>query len=182
MGLFSDLLKGKVSESDLNKLKDTVKKTIGDVETGIKKAADNLSDGTLQNMKQAQEQRNAERAERAAAYAAEQAKYETMPAEENQYNYGGDYKAYFSQVFNENFPGYGISSESTYQGRATVFTFTQGGAVRLKVELLSETSSVQKLRKECEAQGIAYLRFYYNHEGWWNTKSYVVDRVRNALG
>ena len=152
------------------------------METGIKKAADNLSDGTLQNMKEAQEQRNTERAERAASYAAEQAKYENIPAEENQYNYGGDYKAYFNHVFTEGFPGYGISSESTYGGRATVFTFTQGGAVRLKVELLSETSAVQKLRKECASQGIPYLRFYYNHEGWWNTRSYVTERVRKALG
>ena len=31
------------------------------------------------------------------------------------------------------------------------------------------------------AQGIPYLRFYYNHEGWWNTRSYVTRRIANAL-
>ena len=32
------------------------------------------------------------------------------------------------------------------------------------------------------AQGIPYIRFYYDHEGWWNTKSYVIRRTSEALG
>ena len=27
-----------------------------------------------------------------------------------------------------------------------------------------------------------YLRFYIDYEGWWNTRAYVDDRVKKALG
>jgi len=108
--------------------------------------------------------------------------YEVIPAEECQYNYSGSYAQYFEHVFSEDFPGYLLSRESTYNGRATVFTFRQGGRKALVVELLSENSSVTKLRKACAAEGVPYLRFYYDHDGWWNTRSYVSGRVRAALG
>ena len=36
--------------------------------------------------------------------------------------------------------------------------------------------------QECAAAAIPYLRFYHNHDGWWNTRAYVTQRVRGALG
>ena len=69
-----------------------------------------------------------------------------------------------------------------YGGNTTVYTFTDGGRVVLVVELLSRKSSPVKLRQSCRQQGIPYLRFYYDYEGWWNTRAYVNDRVRKALG
>jgi len=108
--------------------------------------------------------------------------YEAEPAEECQYNYDGSYAQYFEHVFSEDFPGFLLSRQSAYDGRATVFTFRQGGRKALVVELLSERSSVTKLRRECAAAGVPYLRFYYDHAGWWNTRSYVSGRVRAALG
>ena len=52
----------------------------------------------------------------------------------------------------------------------------------LVVELLSQGSDAYRLRKQCRADGIAYLRYYYDHEGWWNTKAYVIECTRGALG
>ena len=51
----------------------------------------------------------------------------------------------------------------------------------LIVELLPQRSSVYKLRRDCATMGIPYLRYYYDHEGWWNTYSYVTERTRAAL-
>ena len=47
---------------------------------------------------------------------------------------------------------------------------------------MSENSEANKLRSACRAQGLPYVRFYYDHDGWWNTRSYVVSRTRAALG
>ena len=61
------------------------------------------------------------------------------------------------------------------------FTFTQGGRKALVVEIMSESSASQKLKNQCAAEGVPYLRFYHDHPGWWNTRSYVVRRVTDAL-
>ena len=53
---------------------------------------------------------------------------------------------------------------------------------RLVVEIKSENSEAQWLRNACAAERTPYLRFYYNHDGWWNTREYVDTRVRQALG
>ena len=106
----------------------------------------------------------------------------TMPDEENQYNFPGTYVEYFDKVFTENFPGYEIRSEAAYNGRATNFYFTKDGSLALVVELLTEKSAVTALRKRCKANGVPYLRFYYDHPHWWNTKAYVLDRTERALG
>ena len=108
--------------------------------------------------------------------------WEKMPEEENQYSFDGTYIEYFDKVFREAFPAYDISHAPDPRMRATVFTFTKGGAKALVVELKSERSSAQRLRNECRAAGIPYLRFYYDHSGWWNTRSYVEGRTRKALG
>ena len=104
-----------------------------------------------------------------------------MPAEENQYNFSGNYVKYFNHVFTEDFPGYDISYEQPPKSSSTVFTFRQAGRRVLVVELKSRTSESQRLRNQCTEEGIPYLRFYYNHPGWWNTRAYVDHRTRSAL-
>ncbi|WP_297957900.1 hypothetical protein [uncultured Ruminococcus sp.] len=104
-----------------------------------------------------------------------------MPAEENQFNFNGTYKEYFRDVFMNEFPQYSIVSADSNNGRATVFTFNLGVKKALVVELLSEKSSAYKLREECKREHIPYLRYYYDHHGWWNTRAYVAERTRKAL-
>ena len=105
-----------------------------------------------------------------------------MPAEENQFNSGKRYDDYFMSVYRAEFPGYEITCENLRGGSAAVITFRKDGAVRLIVELLSQSSGAQKIRRECRKSGTPYLRFYYNHDGWWNTRAYVTQRTGNALG
>ena len=105
-----------------------------------------------------------------------------MPAEENQFNSGLPYKDYFKRVFEEAFPQYEIQMLSSNRGKdAALFIFRQGGTVRAMVEVISESSSVQAVRKQCAREGTPYCRFYYNHHGWWNTKRYVTARVGAIL-
>lgn len=105
-----------------------------------------------------------------------------MPSEENQYNSGLNYQAYFSKVFDEAFPSYQIDKEDIRDGRAMSFTFSQGGVKKLVVEVISERSNPNKLREDCRKQHVPYLRYYYDYDGWWNTKSYVTRRTSKALG
>ena len=103
------------------------------------------------------------------------------PAEENQYNFKGTYVQYFEKVYTEEFPEYRIEHEEENKLKSSVFTFWKDGEKALVVELLSETSARKKLRQECADNNIPYLRFYYNHKGWWNTRNYVVSRTKDAL-
>ncbi len=105
-----------------------------------------------------------------------------MPAEENQFNYSGSYEQYFTHVFEEEFPNYEVRKAVALRSDSTVFTFWQGGRKALVVEVMSQNSSAKKLRSDCARDGIPYLRFYHNHDGWWNTRSYVTKRVQGALG
>lgn len=107
--------------------------------------------------------------------------YDHIPAEENQYNSGLTYLEYFEKIFREDFPDYDISREDAEPWRRYVYTFSQAGAAKLVVELMTENSSVRKTRNACLKTGTPYLRFYFDHEGWWNTRKYVVDRIRGAL-
>ena len=104
-----------------------------------------------------------------------------MPAEENQFSYNGSYVDYFSHVFAADFPEYTVTASPAPRTRGTLFTFTQGGRIALQVEVLSEASNATRFRRECQLLGTPYLRFYYDHDGWWNTRSYVSGRVRSAL-
>lgn len=126
---------------------------------------------------------------------------ETMPAEPNQFNYRGKYYEYFAELFENEFPGYRIveshKDNPRYnprraQGRwsltteererkTTVFAFMNGQDTELIVELMHEHCEDRSLRTACFKNRIPYLRFYYDHPGWWNTRSYVVGRVRDAL-
>ncbi len=46
---------------------------------------------------------------------------------------------------------------------------------------MSESCEAKKFRDDCVRAGTPYLRFYYDHDGWWNTRSYVAGRIRGAL-
>ena len=105
-----------------------------------------------------------------------------MPAEENQFNYHGTYLQYFEEIFRSEFAAYDVSRETVSDGKRHIFTFTSGGRKALVVELMPQSSASRKLRENCRRDGTPYLRYYYDHEGWWNTRSYVTERTRKALG
>ena len=107
--------------------------------------------------------------------------WDVMPAEENQYNFGGSYVDYFTKIFGEDFPEYTVSHKNAEKGSSVIFTFTKDGATSLVCELMSESSEAKKLREDCRRAGTPYVRFYYNHQGWWNARSYVKARVEAAL-
>ena len=109
--------------------------------------------------------------------------YEGMPAEENQYNYSGSYEQYFEHVFAEDFPGVRFEKAyiNDYGKRRVAYTFYRDAAKVLVVELMPESSEAKKFRSECQRANIPYLRFYYDHDGWWNTRSYVTGRMRAAM-
>lgn len=106
---------------------------------------------------------------------------EEMPQEENQFNYPGTYVEYFRHVFLEEFPDYRVEYSAPRGVVAPVFTFYNGENKALVVELLASSSEAKKLRADCQKAGVPYLRYYYDHHGWWNTRRYVVERTRAAL-
>lgn len=108
--------------------------------------------------------------------------YEEVPSEECQYNFSGTYLEYFSKVFREDFPRYDVALETIEASRRYKYTFRFGGEVKLIVELMTEKSCANAFRRECLRNGIPYLRFYFDHEGWWNTRAYVDERVGEVLG
>lgn len=107
--------------------------------------------------------------------------YASIPAEENQYNYNGTYTAYFESIFREELGGYSMEKTFPSGDRRVVYTFSNGAAKVLVVELMTEKCSAEKLRSDCQKEGVPYLRFYYDHQGWWNIRTYVVERIRKAL-
>ena len=108
---------------------------------------------------------------------------ERMPNEPNQYNYPGTYREYFEDIFYTEFSAFRVvRSENPYTSRASSYSFFTGDSPVLVVELLSSKSEVFQIRKACHKNGIPYLRFYYDYEGWWNARSYVVRRMREAIG
>ncbi|MBQ6183104.1 MAG: hypothetical protein IJK33_04375 [Clostridia bacterium] len=106
-----------------------------------------------------------------------------IPAEENQYNYNGTYEQYFEHVFAEDFPAYRFEKSyiDDYGKHRVIYTFFSGAGKALVVELMTESSEAVKFRNDCIKAGVPYLRFYYDHEGWWNTRSYLVGRMRGVL-
>ena len=109
---------------------------------------------------------------------------DVMPGEPNQFNSGMTPIAYFEDIFHTEFADYELAEEAGWGGpsRSWIFRFRKGGEDRLVVELLPAKSEAVKLREKCRKQGLPYLRYYTDHEGWWNTRSYVIDRTRAALG
>ncbi len=107
---------------------------------------------------------------------------EEMPAEENQYNYPGNFVSYFEKLYQVEFPEYRLEKTTPgYGSPAVVFTFWKDGKKALVVEVISRKSDVYKLRRDCRAAGIKYLRYYHDAYGWWNTRAYVTNRTRAAL-
>ena len=106
-----------------------------------------------------------------------------MPDELNQYNYNGSYLAYFAEIFHDEFSEYTIKQEEGYGGisKSALFKFYKDEKLALVVELLPKSSEARKVREKCRAQGIPYLRYYIDYEGWWNTRAYVVKRTGDAL-
>ena len=112
---------------------------------------------------------------------------EQMPQEENQFNSGKPYDQYFYDIYTENFPTYRITCESfrSYDYECTRITFYNGEIEELDVIIRSDKDPDDvdwPTRHRCKCNGIPFLRFYYDHDGWWNTKKYVLNRTRNALG
>lgn len=167
MGFFSDLLKDKAVKGAVDKLKEAAQNAAQGVDPFTGKR------------------------EPAAAPAAETARKapasgdswgDEMPAEENQFNFGGSYDAYFRHVFAEDFPDVAVAAQDRPYGRGKIYTLTRADGKKAVVEVMSESSSAQTLRRQCERDGTPYLRFYYDHDGWWNTRSYVKRRVADAVG
>ena len=104
-----------------------------------------------------------------------------MPDEDNQYNYGGTFFEYFEDIFRSELPLCRMEKSIPDNSRRVIYTFSTGASVVLVVELMSESCSTRKVRTNCERSGIPYLRFYFDHHGWWNTRAYVVKRIRDAL-
>ena len=107
---------------------------------------------------------------------------ERMPAEENQYSFNGSHIEYFDKVFSEEFPTCRITRETLNDGRRIAYSFWQGERKVAVAELMSERCGINRLRASCAAQGIPYVRFYFDHPGWWNTRSYVAQRSHAILG
>ena len=108
---------------------------------------------------------------------------EEMPAEENQYNYNGTYEQYFEHIFGEDFPVYRFEKTyiNDYGKRRVAYTFYKDAVKVLAVELMPESSEAKKYRNECRKANIPYLRFYIDHDGWWNTRSYITERMREVM-
>lgn len=135
----------------------------------------------------AQPQRASDHRERlhAGSAAVDPSYWDTMPDEECQYSYPGPYADYFEHLFREEFPGYTLERQvrvNSAGNERTIFRFYREQRPALTVELMTERSSATSIRTRCAQAGIPYLRFYYDHRGWWNTRSYVTGRVRAALG
>ena len=172
MSRFSDLLNSFMKDlDDAGKKLDQAFKDAGiekkDIEAAAKKNA---------------EENKPDPAPAAASGTADATEFDGVPAEECQYNSGLSYLDYFSKIFREDFPQCSVSLETVEDCRRYKYTFTEGADVKLIVELMTENSEANRLRKTCERNGTPYLRFYFDHEGWWNTRRYVNARVSAALG
>ena len=188
MGLFDKLLKevgDKVPDLNLDELKKTVTDAAAAVKTEAEKAGIDL-DSVKESFAAAKEEAvtaiKEEQAEKAAAEASGWWGPD-MPAEENMYNSGLAPAAYFEKIFAEDFPACIVNKEAGWGGfdRSTIYRFYDGAAQKLVVELVPDNSSAVKLKEKCAKEGVPYLRFYKDHEGWWNARSYVVSRIEKAL-
>lgn len=104
-----------------------------------------------------------------------------MPTVENQYNYNGTYEQYFENIFSTELGMYRMEKSYLNGNSRTIYTFYSDSLKVLVVELRSESCGAKKLCADCEKENVAYLRFYYDHEGWWNTKTYVTERLLAAV-
>ncbi|MBQ5334700.1 MAG: hypothetical protein J6Z45_01990 [Oscillospiraceae bacterium] len=172
MGLFSNLLGGKKPDSPLlDKLLDVLDKT-------AEQAQQNASAGEPETAQPAEPTAEAAPAQNLSGLPWGG---DVPPAEENSFTFRGTYLEYFEYVFRAEFPEYTLDIEQYNNGKRAVIRFMKDGSCALVTELLNDSASVFKLRRDTLRAGIPYLRYYYGHEGWWNTRSYVTERTRAAL-
>lgn len=178
MGLFDKLIKDVIKEVAPDVDVDQFVKSAGDIVKGLKSEAEAFVESLPEEFDVDINVNVDDGAESGDSWGPE------MPDEPNQFNYDGTYLEYFNDIFKTEFSAeYYIESETSDARKpVTVFTFWNGTKKALVVELMPQSSSAQKQRKICAAEGTPYLRYYYDHEGWWNTRSYVVRRTRAALG
>lgn len=176
MGLFDSLIKNVIKEVAPDVDADDFLKSAGDIVKGLANEAESVADQLPEELKASVSGASADAAESGDSWGPE------MPDEPNQFNYSGTYLDYFTEIFQSEFPDYRVSrAVGTARKPVTVFTFWQGDTKALVVELMPQSSAAKKLRSDCAAQNIPYLRYYYDHDGWWNTRSYVIRRTKAAL-
>ncbi len=182
MGLFNKLLDG------LGVDPKKVEKVMGDIVDGAKNAVTEVKNAVSDASSGEQENRAAYSGGTDSGYSCSGGSEsgdswgEEMPAEPNQYNFNGNYIQYFENIFGTEFRAFRYDREDVRGTRRTVYTFYS--AVQTKVlilELMPESASSGRIRKAAAAEGVPYLRFYFNHHGWWNTRSYVVRRMTDAI-
>ena len=190
MGLFDKILKevgDKVPDLNLEELKKNVGEAVNTIKTEAEKAGLDL-DSVKESIAAAKEEVVTAVKEESAGKAAGEASGwwggEEPPAEENLFTFAGTPAQYFEKIFAEDFPGYRVEKSAGWGGfeRSTIYTFYEGDRKALVTEVVPDSSEAQKLREKCAKEGVPYLRYYVGHEGWWNTRSYVVERTRKALG
>jgi len=106
---------------------------------------------------------------------------ENMPDEENQFNYNGTFWEYFENIFRSDFSHLRFEKKELNPSKRFVYTFYSGEAIVLVVELMSQSCAAYMYKNDCEKSGIPYRRFYHDHDGWWNTREYVIKRMQDAL-
>ena len=199
MGLFDKILKevgDKVPDLKLDELAKNVSEAVDTLKTEAEKFAEENKDA-IEELKTkaeqfAEENKDAiEELKTKAEDFAEGSKPgaygvswgEEMPDEPNQFNSGMAPAAYFEDIFRTEFADYELTKEAGWGGpeRSLIFRFRKGGEDKLAVELLPGNSGAVRFREKCRKQGLPYLRYYTDHEGWWNTRSYVTRRVTAAL-
>ena len=171
MGLFSKLVG---NDKDAKKAVDFLKGVVGDAVNEVAKAAEAAKASGGATPQEA-------RAAVPSSQSMEDGRYSSIPAEENQYNFQGTWLQYFDKILHEDWDEYSIRREEGYDDRCPLFVFYSGAKKELVIELKTERSTAQRIKKQCAAEGVRYLRFYYDHEGWWNTRAYVRARISKAL-
>ena len=176
MGLFDKLFADKNVESALNKMKEAAQEL---KDAADKRQFEKPAQHTAQPRPAAQQ--SAPAPAPAPVYSDGDSFYDNIPAEENQYNFNGTYIQYFEKIFREDFGAYTFTSAPGSNSFSPIYTFFRDGAKVLIGELKSESSEAQRFRRAAEAEGVPYLRFYYDHSGWWNTRKYVTERIGKVL-
>lgn len=183
MGLFDKLFGGKEDDKNtfINAIKDAAEKLKNEAEKAGLDLNQKPQNETKPSASYSAESAPSEKEETAELAPAGTWWGPLMPDEENQYNYKGTWKEYFDGIFRSEFPDYELLRETVREGKAVVYTFKKGGETALVAEIMSDRSNAQKLRKSLRGTGTPYLRYYYDHEGWWNARAYVIQRTRSAL-
>ena len=180
MGFLSDLMKNKDVRGAVDKLKGAAQTVAKELEKGADELQQSVREEAARHGS-ASPQAEARREEYDAPRSGDSWGDE-MPDEENQYNFGGTYDAYFRHIFAEDFPAWRVEAEDRRGGNGKIYSFYGEAGKALVVEVQPETSAAQAVKKQCAREGVPYLRFYHDHDGWWNTRSYVTRRIRAVLG